>query len=62
MPVVIVEMWKGSTEEEKAKLIKGITKAFEEIGVKAKYLSIIIHEIPKSKWGMGGKQASKLVP
>jgi len=62
MPVVIVEMWKGSTEEEKAKLIKGITKTFEEIGVKARYLSIIIHEIPKSNWGIGGEQASKLVP
>jgi 4-oxalocrotonate tautomerase len=62
MPVVIVEMWKGSTEEEKAKLIKGITKTFEEIGVKAEYLSIVIHEIPKSNWGMGGEQASKLVP
>lgn len=54
MPVVMVEMWKGRTEEQKAKLIKGITKAFEEIGVEADYLSIVIHDIPKSNWGMGG--------
>jgi 4-oxalocrotonate tautomerase len=62
MPVVIVEMWKGRTEEQKTKLIKGITKTFKEIGVEAEHLSIIIHDIPKSNWGKGGEQASKLVP
>ena len=60
MPVVIVEMWTGRTEEQKEKLIKGITKAFEEIGVKPERLSVIIHDIPKSNWGVGGEQASKL--
>ena len=30
MPVVIVEMWKGRSEEQKAKLIKGITKDFQK--------------------------------
>jgi len=29
MPVVVVEMWQGRTEEQKAKLIKGISRAFE---------------------------------
>lgn len=60
MPVVIVEMWEGRSEEQKEKLIKGITRAFEEIGVKAEWLNIIIHDIPKSNWGTGGEQASKL--
>ena len=60
MPVVIIEMWKGRTEEQKERLIKGITKAFEEIGVKAEWLNIIIHDVPKSNWGMRGEQASKL--
>ncbi|UCG36858.1 MAG: 2-hydroxymuconate tautomerase family protein [Candidatus Bathyarchaeota archaeon] len=60
MPIVIIEMWKGRTDEQKAKLIKGITRAFEEIGVEAKHLSVIIHDIPKSNWGMNGEQASKL--
>ena len=59
VPVVIVEMWAGRTDEQKEKLIKGITKAFEEIGVKPEGLSIIMHDVPKSNWGMGGKQASK---
>ena len=60
MPVVQVEMWEGRTEEQKEKLIKGITKAFEKIGVKPEWLTIIIHDVPKSNWGMRGEQASKM--
>jgi 4-oxalocrotonate tautomerase len=62
MPVVIVETWEGKTNEQKAKLIKGITKAFEDSGVKPEELSIIIHDVPKSNWGTRGEQASKLHP
>ena len=60
MPVVIIEMWEGRTEKQKEMLIKGVTKAFEEIGVKAERLSIIIHENPKTNWGVGGQQASRI--
>jgi len=59
MPVVIIEMWEGRTEKEKERLIKGVTRAFEEIGVKAEWLNIIIHDVPKSNWGTSGEQASK---
>jgi 4-oxalocrotonate tautomerase len=62
MPVVVVEMWEGRTLEQKEKLIKGITKAFEEIGTKAESLNIVIHDVPKTNWGKGGQQASKLPP
>ena len=60
MPVVIVEMWEGRTEEKKEKLIKGITKAFENIDVPAKWVTIIIHDVPKSNWGFEGKSSSKM--
>jgi 4-oxalocrotonate tautomerase len=60
MPVVIVEMWEGRTEEQKEKLIKGITKVFEDIGTKAEAVNIVIHDIPKSNWGSKGQQASKM--
>jgi len=53
-------MWEGRTPEQKERLIKGITRAFEEIGAKTEYLHIVIHDVPKSNWGMLGKQASKL--
>lgn len=60
MPVVTVEMWEGRSSEHKEKLIKGITRTFEEIGVKPEHLHIIIHDVPKSNWGLRGEQASKL--
>ncbi len=60
MPVVVVEMWEGRTSEQKEKLIKAVTKAFEEISVKPESLHIIIHDVPKINWGTRGQQASKL--
>ncbi len=62
MPVVIIEMWEGRTDEQKEKLMKGIFKAFEEIDVPPEALNIIIHDIPKTNWGLRGEQASKLFP
>ena len=60
MPVVIIEMWSGRTDEQKEILINGITKTFSEIGVKPESLNLIIHDVPKNNWGLQGKQASKL--
>jgi len=60
MPVVKVDMWKGKTEEQKEKLIEGITKAFVKIGIEAEWVTVILNEVPKNNWGMSGKQASKL--
>ena len=62
MPVVVIEMWQGRNEEQKEKLIKELTKAFETIGVKKESLTIILHETPKSNWGIRGEQASKTNP
>ena len=62
MPVVIVELWQGRTDEQKAKLIRGITRVFEDIGVPADRLNIIIHDVPKCNWGMSGEPASKTNP
>ncbi|HXZ90599.1 MAG TPA: 2-hydroxymuconate tautomerase family protein [Candidatus Dormibacteraeota bacterium] len=63
MPVVIVEMWEGRTSEQKEKLIRSITRAFEEsIGTKPESLQIIIHDVPKSNWGTKGEQAAKVSP
>lgn len=62
MPVVIVELWQGRTDEQKARLIRGITRAFEDIGVSADRLNIIIHDVPKYNWGTCGEPASKINP
>jgi len=62
MPVVTVQWWEGRTEEQKEKLIKGMVKAFEEIGVKPEWLEIIIYDVPRTNWGSKGRQASKIKP
>jgi len=53
-------MWEGRTDEVKEKLIKGMTKAFTGIGVSPEWVTVIINDIPKTNWGSGGKQASKM--
>jgi 4-oxalocrotonate tautomerase len=60
MPVIIIETWTGKSDEQKAKLMQGITKAFEDIGVTPDQITIIIHDVPKTNWGTKGQQASKL--
>jgi len=62
MPVVHVFWWTGREASLKEKVIKGITKAFEEVGVPASAVTVIIHDIPKENWGSGGEQASKKFP
>ncbi len=62
MPVVIVETWAGKSEDQKATVIRGITRVFEEIGVTADQVQVIIHDVPKTNWGMKGEQCSRLPP
>jgi 4-oxalocrotonate tautomerase family enzyme len=58
MPVVTIETWTGKTVEQKAKLMEGIKKAFQDIGVDPSGLTIIIHDIPRYNWAKEGKQVS----
>ncbi|MDP2920383.1 MAG: 2-hydroxymuconate tautomerase family protein [Dehalococcoidia bacterium] len=59
MPVVIVEMYEGRTIDQKRTLVEGITAAFVKIGVPPEALQIILKDVPKHNWGMGGKLASE---
>jgi 4-oxalocrotonate tautomerase len=59
MPVVIIEIWEGRTVDEKKRLVKGITSAFENIGVPSEVLHIIMKDNPKHNWAIGGKLASE---
>ena len=59
MPVVTINTWTGKTVEQKDKLMKGITKAFKDIGVDPAGLTIIIHDIPRYNWAKSGEQVSK---
>ncbi|MEM2901558.1 MAG: tautomerase family protein [Candidatus Bathyarchaeia archaeon] len=59
MPIVHIYVWTGFSNEAKKKVIAGITNLFTEIGVPAEGVEVVIHEVMKENWGLGGKQASE---
>jgi 4-oxalocrotonate tautomerase len=59
MPIVHVYVWRGFSKEAKKKAITGITKVFADMGVPAEAVEVIIHEVSKEDWGVGGEQASE---
>jgi 4-oxalocrotonate tautomerase len=59
MPIVHVYMWSGVSREAKEKIIKGITKVFEELGIPGQAVEVVIHEVPRENWGVRGEQASE---
>ena len=58
MPMVQINVWKGFEQEKIDYLIKNITKVFVEVDVPAQAVEILIHEVPKSHWGVGGESCS----
>ena len=59
MPIVKIDMWAGKTDEEKEKLIKGITEAFAEIDVPNDHVHVVINENPPENWSVKGEVGSK---
>ncbi|NIR87658.1 4-oxalocrotonate tautomerase [Candidatus Bathyarchaeota archaeon] len=59
MPTVHVNVWKDFGEEKVKTVIQNITKVFVDLGIPAHAVEVIVHEIPKSHWGIGGEPASE---
>ncbi|MFC1913260.1 2-hydroxymuconate tautomerase [Chloroflexota bacterium] len=59
MPVVIVEMWAGRTIEQKKQLVEGITASFAKIGTPPEVVQVILRDVPKHDWAVGGKLSSE---
>lgn len=59
MPIVHVNVWEGFGEEKAKILIQNITKVFEGLGIPKHAVEVIVHEIPKTHWGIGGETASE---
>ena len=60
MPTVQVYLWEGRTNDQIKEIIAGITDVFVKQGSKPQTVNIIIHDIPKNRWGKEGKPASEL--
>ena len=59
MPIVEVFVWKGFGEEKAKAVIQNITKVFVELDIPEQAVEVVVNEIPKSHWGIGGVSASE---
>lgn len=55
LPVITVNMWPGRDESAKRRIAEGITKVFEAEGVPREVIEVIMNEVPKENWAVGGK-------
>ena len=59
MPIIHANVWEGFGQENAKTVIQGITNVFVGVGVPQHAVEVIVHEIPKSHWGVGGEPASE---
>ena len=57
MPIVNIETW-PLKDEDKPKIMKGITDVFTELGIPAQAVTVVIHETAMENWGSAGEQHS----
>jgi 4-oxalocrotonate tautomerase len=62
MPIVHAHVWEGFGAEKAEKVIRGVTKVFADLGVPSQAVDVVVHETPKSHWGIGGEPASGKFP
>jgi len=56
MPTYHIEMFEGRTPEQKKKLVAEVTRVTVEVlGGSAESVDIIIHEVQRDNWAIGGK-------
>ena len=63
MPVIRVEMFPGRTRDQKRALVKALTDAFLQVcGGKPQGVQVIIQDVAKEDWGIGGALCADLYP
>ncbi|MBN1384067.1 MAG: 2-hydroxymuconate tautomerase family protein [Elusimicrobia bacterium] len=63
MPFVKIDLWKGREKAAKKKLIKNVTSAVvESIGCPQDRVHVVINEVDKENWGVGGTPADEKFP
>jgi len=61
MPFAQIHMMEGRTDEQKRAVIEKVTAALvEAVGAPIETVRVLITEVPKSQWGIGGKSAKDL--
>jgi 4-oxalocrotonate tautomerase len=61
MPICQIHLLEGRTVEQKRSLIAGITQAVvDSLGAKPESVRVILTEMPKEHFGVGGKSQGEL--
>lgn len=61
LPLVNIQMMEGRTPEKINALIKNVTNTVSEsLDAPKENVRVIITEVPKTHWGIGGKSAKEL--
>lgn len=61
MPLAQLYILEGRTEEQKQVLIRNVTEAIcKSIDAPAESVRVLIQEVPKTNWGIGGDTAKAL--
>ena len=59
MPIIRVDFQEGVSKEKVKAMIRGLTNVMVDLGVPENAVEVIIYEIPKTHWGIGGYPASE---
>lgn len=55
MPYVNIQITKGATREQKAKIVQDVTQSLSSVlGKKPEHTHIVIQEIEEENWGFSG--------
>jgi 4-oxalocrotonate tautomerase len=61
MPLAQISMLEGRSDDQKRAVIEKVTAALvEAVGVPIETVRVVITEVPKTQWGIGGKTAKDL--
>ena len=59
MPIIHVNVREGFGKEKAEVVIQKITKVFVDLSIPRQAMGVIVHEVPRSRWGIGGEPASE---
>ena len=61
MPIANIQILEGRTPAQKQALIRAVTDAIaDSLQAKPESIRVIVHEIPRENWGIGGVSAKEL--
>ena len=61
MPLAQIHILEGRTDEQKGAVIEKVSAALAEaLGAPLETVRVVITEVPKTQWGIGGKSVKAL--